>query len=525
MAKSMAANAIYRNIGEFSCSLATQNRRVLFFSLSRVRIKPTKLKTLANSARAEIAVRTEHRENESMRLKIMRLIARLMFQAVFGVGFVLLVAGMIMLLANSVSAREYASVIMDARNGEILQAQNAEKRLHPASLTKMMTVYVAIQAVENGEITLDTMVNISSTAASEPPSKIGFAAGSQVSLRHLIRASAVRSANDAATAIAEAISGSEAAFTARMTRTAMAMGMTQTRFKNAHGLTQSGHMSTAMDMTILGRHVIYNYPQYYHLFSKRRADVGNGITVKNTNRRFLRDFSGSDGIKTGFTNAAGFNLTASATRGNTRLIVTVFGGRSGQSRDTHVGELMERGFRMAKANVVTRRPPLPSIPFGTVNRVDTTVEVVTRPMRRPSGRNSLIEEAIAKELLVASEVDQGDADPDASMAAAQTIEYPALVFNRPERRPSSNSDGGMNLQDVYGISIGTFVTRANADQRLRVATIKDIRTLTSAEKFIVERGGRFNAGFINMTPEDARKACVRLVARNESCEFMRYDQN
>ena len=155
-------------------------------------------------------------------------------------------------------AAPYAAMVMDARSGKVLHAENADTRLHPASLTKMMTLYVVFEAVENGEISLDTKVRISKKAASEPPSKLGLRSGQRIKLRYLIRAAAVKSANDAATALGEAIEGSEAAFARRMNRTAKALGMTRTTFKNAHGLTEKGHLSTARDMTILGRHLFYD---------------------------------------------------------------------------------------------------------------------------------------------------------------------------------------------------------------------------------------------------------------------------
>ncbi|MFW5655964.1 MAG: D-alanyl-D-alanine carboxypeptidase family protein, partial [Roseicyclus sp.] len=202
-------------------------------------------------------------------------------------------------------------MVMDARTGEVLHSRNADTRLHPASLTKMMTLYIAFEAVRLGEIDLDTPVTVSRTAAAEPPSKLGLRAGSRIRFRFLIRAAAIRSANDAATAIAEAISGSEAAFAQRMNRTAQALGMTRTTFRNAHGLTQQGHLSTARDMTILGRRMVYDYPQYYNIFSRRQDDAGIA-TIRNTNRHVLNAYAGADGIKTGYTRAAGFNLVASA---------------------------------------------------------------------------------------------------------------------------------------------------------------------------------------------------------------------
>ncbi|MCA0997878.1 D-alanyl-D-alanine carboxypeptidase family protein [Alloyangia pacifica] len=256
-------------------------------------------------------------------------------------------------------AAPYAALVMDARSGEILFSENAETRLHPASLTKMMTLYIAFEAVEHGEISLDTVVTISRNAAAEPPSKLGLRSGQKIKLRYLIRAAAVKSANDAATAIGEAIEGSEAAFARRMNRTAKALGMTRTTYKNAHGLTTEGHLSTAHDMAIMGRHILYDYPEYYNLFSRRTTDAGMR-EVANTNRRFLAAYQGADGIKTGYTRAAGFNLVASAERGRERIISVVFGGTSTAARNAKSAELLNLGFKRAKTNVALRRPAKPA---------------------------------------------------------------------------------------------------------------------------------------------------------------------
>ena len=206
-------------------------------------------------------------------------------------------------LATSAQAAPYAAMVIDARSGEVLHSRNADTRLHPASLTKMMTLYIAFEAIERGEISPDKMVRISKKAAAEPPSKLGLRAGQRIKFRYLIRAAAVKSANDAATAIGEALEGSEAAFARRMNRTAKALGMSRTTFKNAHGLTESGHLSTARDMTTLGRHLFYDYPDYYNLFSRRSTHAGIK-EVANTNRRLLGSYRGADGIKTGYTRAA-----------------------------------------------------------------------------------------------------------------------------------------------------------------------------------------------------------------------------
>ncbi len=269
---------------------------------------------------------------------------------------------LIIVLPLSVRAAPYAAMVMDARNGEVLHSENADTRLHPASLTKMMTLYVAFQAIERGEITLDTEVTVTREAAAEPPSRLGLRAGQKIKLRYLIRAAAVRSGNDAAHAIGAAIEGSEAAYARRMNRTAAAMGMTRTNFKNMHGLTQEGHMSSARDMTVLGRHMLYDFPEYYNLFSRRSTDAGIAH-VNNTNSRLLAAYRGADGIKTGYTRAAGFNLVASAERGGTRIIATVFGGQSTASRNKRVAELLDLGFKKAPAQVALRKPVKPdSIP-------------------------------------------------------------------------------------------------------------------------------------------------------------------
>ena len=280
---------------------------------------------------------------------------------------------------SAAHAAPYAAMVMDARSGEVLHSRNADTRLHPASLTKMMTLYIAFEAIRLGEITLDTKVRISQNAANEPPSRLGLRSGQRIEFRYLIRAAAVKSANDAATAIGEAIAGSESAFARRMDRTAQALGMTRTTFKNAHGLTQNGHMSTARDMTVMGRRLFYDYPQYYNIFGRRSTNAGLR-QVSNTNRRLLGNYRGADGIKTGYTRAAGFNLVASAERGSERIIATVFGGRSGATRNARVAELLDMGFQRAPSRATVRRPALP-VYGDQPSRTTRAVGAVTRSLR------------------------------------------------------------------------------------------------------------------------------------------------
>lgn len=303
------------------------------------------------------------------------------------------------LVTGAVNAAPYAAMVMDARNGEVIFARNHDTRLHPASLTKMMTLYVAFEAVKHGEVTLDTQFTVSRRATQVTCVCLGLRPGQKISLRYLIRAAALRSANDASIVIAEGISGSVEAFAERMTRTARAMGMSNTTFLNPHGLTQTGHVSTARDMTILGRQLYFDYPQYYNIFSRRSDDAGVA-RVPNTNRRFLDAYAGADGIKTGYTRAAGFNLTASAKRGGKHIIATMFGGSSTAARNAHVAELLDIGFSRASTRVATSAPRTPpyqgragvavaQAPSGVSNaeartiRLQTAVQRSLRPAQRP----------------------------------------------------------------------------------------------------------------------------------------------
>lgn len=266
----------------------------------------------------------------------------------------------VLVLGLPAAAAPFAAYVMDARTGQPIYRQNSDTRLHPASLTKMMTLYLAFTAIESGQVRLDSKFTISSNAAAEPPSKLGLRAGQQIELRYLIRAAAIKSANDAATAIGEGIAGSEDAFAQRMTQMARALGMNNTQFRNANGLTQDGHFSTAHDMSQLGRHLFYDFPQYYNLFSRRSADAGIA-KVASTNRRFLDAYQGADGIKTGYTRAAGFNLTASAQRGNKRLIASVFGGTSTAHRNQVMAELLDSSFTRIPDRVREVRPARPRL--------------------------------------------------------------------------------------------------------------------------------------------------------------------
>ena len=378
--------------------------------------------------------------------------------------FVCLVAIVIVAACSSPEASRaapYAAFVQDARTGEVLHAENADTRLHPASLTKMMTLYIAFEEIERGNISLDTMITVSKNAAAKPPSRLGLKAGQKIALRYLIRAAAIKSANDAASAIGDAIGGDEAKFAARMTRTAKALGMNNTTFKNANGLTAKGHLSTARDMTTLGRRLFYDFPQYYNIFSRRTTDAGMA-QVRNTNTRFLDAYEGADGIKTGYTVPAGFNLTASAERDGVRIIATVFGGASTAARNAKVAQLLDLGFRKAPRNAPTTKPAaptyqadeenalvaeadgLPEVEGGAAKTIRLQTAVATSP--RPAARPSAAKVAAASEAIAAIQDDiaAAVAEAAASAPAADSLEAQAVALaqieetvTRPEARPET----------------------------------------------------------------------------------------
>lgn len=383
-------------------------------------------------------------------------------------GFVLIVAVAI-LAAGPLQAAPFAAIVMDARNGEILYEKNANTRLHPASLTKMMTLYIVFQEIEAGNISLDTKVTVSEYAAAQPPSRLGLKPGQKISIRHLIRAAAIKSANDAASALGDAISGDSKSFAKRMTLTARELGMNNTTFKNANGLTAEGHLSTAYDMNVLGRHLFYDFPQYFGIFSRRTADAGVA-TVTNTNSRFLDSYEGADGIKTGYTSPAGFNLTASAHRGDKHIIATVFGGTSSADRNAKMAELMDLGFD--KAPNRARELPPEAAPLvsdgalvaslegaideidaeggaGKIIRVSGEVKVSPRPRARPE--LPTVPDSVA--IAMAESIDGALAEATAPPAPEGTLEFQAEVMA--ETAPSAETPAAEAVEVALAETEGT----------------------------------------------------------------------
>lgn len=244
-----------------------------------------------------------------------------------------------LLLTTSIASAGTSSIVIDAKTGNILYQDNADELRYPASLTKLMTLYITFNALETGKLKLTDKLKVSHTAASRSPSRLGMPVGSYIDVKTLIHALIVKSANDCATVLAEALSPSERDFAVLMTKTAQRLGMYRTTFKNASGLPNSQQKTTAKDLAILGSAIYHHFPQYYHLFSVKEFKYNN-ITYK-THNYLLNDSLGTDGMKTGYTAASGFNILTSAQQGNYRVIAVTLGHKRVKDRDESISKMME----------------------------------------------------------------------------------------------------------------------------------------------------------------------------------------
>jgi len=241
--------------------------------------------------------------------------------------------------APAVSRRAYSAIVVDAKSGKILHEEEANSLRYPASLTKMMTLYLLFEQLDRGVLSTNSELTVSAEAAGRPPAKLGVKAGVPISVDTAIRALAVRSANDVAVVIAENLAGSEEAYARAMTSKARAIGMSDTVFVNASGLPDPRQVTTARDMAILGRALSSRYPRYFAYFSTPEISY-RGRKWKNTNK-LLGKVPGVNGIKTGYIRDSGFNLVTNVERGGKHVIAVVIGGRTGNSRNAKMTELIE----------------------------------------------------------------------------------------------------------------------------------------------------------------------------------------
>lgn len=258
----------------------------------------------------------------------------------------------------------YAALVVNAATGDILSSHDADKPVHPASLTKVMTLMLLFDEIEKGTIRLDDEITISAHAAAAVPVKLGYPAGSKIRVEDAIRLVCVKSFNDVAIALAERVGGSENNFAAMMTQKARQLGMSGTTFANATGLPDSRQMTTATDMVRLGMDLINNYRKYYHYFDEESL-VYNGAVYHNTNA-LMKSYPGMDGIKTGYIRDSGFNLLTSVDRNGQRVVAVVFGGLSSKDRDQRVVVLLDDAFTKLKqqqnsAVVARQGSPAPAV--------------------------------------------------------------------------------------------------------------------------------------------------------------------
>lgn len=280
-------------------------------------------------------------------------------------------------------ARVHASILVDARTGKVLETQNPDDLCYPASLTKLMTLYLTFHQLSSGKMTLDQELPVSSHAAAQQPTKLYLTPGEEITVHSAILAITTRSANDAAVVLAEAIGGTEWKFAHLMTLEARELGMAHTSFRNASGLPNIYQMTTARDMSKLALAIMHNYPQYYHFF-KARSFTFRGRTIYGHDHLLSR-YPGVDGLKTGYTVASGFNIVTSAVHNGQRLVGVVMGGRTAGARDHLMMALLNRGFEQVDRRTLaaeTRRPEALRTPVARYKKVslaDTDTQEAERP--------------------------------------------------------------------------------------------------------------------------------------------------
>jgi D-alanyl-D-alanine carboxypeptidase len=283
-----------------------------------------------------------------------------------------------------IGSERYAAIVTDARTGQVLIGVNDRAPRYPASLTKIMTAYMTLEAVREGRLRMNQRIIMTAEAASRPPSKLGIRPGTGITVEQALSAILTRSANDVAALLGEVLGGSEERFAQLMTRRARALGMTDTTFRNASGLPDDDQVTSARDMAILARRLIQDFPEYYHMFGQEGARVA-GSWLRNHNRMLI-SYQGADGIKTGYIRASGFNIVTSAQRGGQRLIVAVFGGQTWMERDEHAAELLDRAFARLgvppRTEVMTASAPVPRAGIVGAARAATPGRPAAQAQRR-----------------------------------------------------------------------------------------------------------------------------------------------
>ncbi|HLO75041.1 MAG TPA: D-alanyl-D-alanine carboxypeptidase family protein [Magnetospirillum sp.] len=384
----------------------------------------------------------------------------------------------------------YGAIVLDHDTGNVLYAVNADRRSYPASLTKVMTLYLLFDALESGKLRLDSTLPVTGHASIQAPSKLGLQPGDRISVEDAVLALVTKSANDVAVVIAEAIGGSEDDFAELMTRKAHQIGMNNTTYRNASGLPNTGQISTPRDQATLARALIRTHGKYYHYFSTRQFRW-RGQPISTHNRLMLR-YPGADGIKTGYINASGFNLIASAKRDSRRLIGVVFGGDTAAWRDRNMAQILDKGFarsgggspdmRSAKAEEEDRAD-LDSL-IASAAKTDAKAD---KPAVQAKPKPAKAKVATRK--AQADDEEEGDDDP-----VSWAIQVGAFSEYKPAHQAASSA----------AKKLGGLVTRATID----VSKTRQGKQMT------------YRARLSGFTEDQARAACKRLSRAKKACSVV-----
>jgi D-alanyl-D-alanine carboxypeptidase len=430
---------------------------------------------------------------------------------------------------------QFSSVTIDARTGAVLFQDDPDGLRHPASLTKMMTLYVLFQDLKAGRIKRSTQLRVSSRAAGMAPSKLGLRAGSTISVDDAIKALVTKSANDVAATIGENLGGTESNFAGRMTRVAHSIGMSRSTFYNASGLPNPNQYTTARDMGTLGLRLMRDFPQYYPYF-RLQAFNFHGRTIRSHNRLVGR-FDGTDGIKTGYTAASGYNLVTSTRRGDKRLVGVVLGARSNGSRNTYMMVMLEKMFARAKAGSTVAA--LAGSNKGVIDPLKTTGAAVVAKIAAPAPDTNNDQLAAAAQEASQGPVDTtGDDDVESTASTAEPKvlqanlapvgEDVSLKKKLPKKLPfevkSASADSTQltsQLAQTWNIQIGAFPRKTDAQAKLTALRGTAVKELSDKPAFTlaVKSGAStlYRARFGGFDEASAKQACARIAKLGQKC--------
>ncbi|MFZ3006116.1 MAG: serine hydrolase [Phenylobacterium sp.] len=403
------------------------------------------------------------------------------------------------------TAPKYAAIVVDAKTGEVLYAKRADSPRYPASITKIMTLYLTFEALSSGRLRPEDTLIISPRAAAQPPTKLGLSPGESLTVNEAMQALAIKSANDIAVALAEKLGGSEARFAAMMTLRAQELGMANTRFVNASGLPDSRQVSTARDIGILSRAVMRDYPQYYRLFNQRQFSF-RGTSMNNHNG-LLGSMPGVDGLKTGYTNASGYNIAVSAVRDNRRLIAVVLGAPSTAKRNNNAEDLLLTGF-----DVMTRRERGEKI---TIAQNLFEPEPVG-PIERPSVEQGDGEQDGLRIVLAS-------APPPASFSSNDFVDPRRNLLRGSQSAPTPKADPKKAQKDdkkpagKWIVQVGAFKSKSLAKEQLALVEKRFGKHFNKADGDTDSIGGTYRARFSGFTESSAKGACGALKAKKLPC--------